>query len=166
MHEECFRGAVEAIVTYLFPGFPTLKLYNFNVHVPEGGSLGMRLTYIGWVVGTGSVGLVNLCMFLNHSQSSHHSYHHLQYKYIAGLEFGPGSNNRGVTVCPLVHCIHKQLSVIVGGGMLHCYGDTNTKIKIYQSIWILTSAIQPSFCCRSWYKTWGEGPRVKQLKLS
>ena len=47
MHEECYRGAVEAIVTYLFPGFPTLKLYNFNVHVPEGGSLGTRLTCIG-----------------------------------------------------------------------------------------------------------------------
>ena len=47
MHEECFRGVVEAIVTYLFPGFPTLKLYNFNVHVPEGGSLGTRLTCSG-----------------------------------------------------------------------------------------------------------------------
>ena len=86
-------------------------------------------------------GLVNLYMCLDHSQSSYHSYHHLQYNssytYIADLEFGPGSNNRGVTVSPLVHTNSFQLlwrGGGGGGGMLHCYGDTSTKIKIYQSI--------------------------------
>lgn len=135
MHEECFRGAVEAnysdILVSRLSHSEIVQLQCSRSGRWEPGDE----ANIYWVSGWHRLsGLVNLCMFLNHSQSSHHSYHHLQYKYIAGLEFGPGSNNRGVTVCPLVHCIHKQLSVIVGGGMLHCYGDTNTKIKIYQSI--------------------------------
>ena len=81
-------------------------------------------------------GLVNLYMCLDHSQSSYHSYHHLQYNssytYIADLEFGPGSNNRGVTVSPLVHTNSFQLLWRGGGGA--CFIAMETPVLKLKSI--------------------------------